>query len=119
MNPDCKYCHQLTAYAPLKEMEEHGVKVYFCVICSAEYTFWQDGDPMSENLYITIRDKMYRWNYSPAADEARLWYIKNPGIPGTRKNEDVKFLQVFKGSDIPNITPSNFEEKLRTYLLFL
>jgi len=101
-------------------MENHGIKVYFCDTCFAEYTFWQDGEPMSENLYVTVRDKLYRWNYSPSTDTARLWYIKSPGIPGTRKNDDVKLIHTFKGyNDIPNITPANFEEKLRTYLLFI
>jgi hypothetical protein len=60
---------------------------------------------------------MYRWTIT-ANGHAQLWYIKNPGTPGTRKNEDLEFIRAFC-EDIPNITPDNFADKLAIYLLFL
>jgi hypothetical protein len=112
----CKFCGREVSYEPLKEMEEYGVKVYFCHPCLAEYVYWNDGAHATASVYITYRDRMYRWTVSN--DMGQLWYIKNPGVPGTRRNENLELIKTFR-RDIPHINPSNFLEKLSIYLVFL
>jgi hypothetical protein len=73
-------------------------------------------DNISVSIYATHNSKMYRWTSTGTA--AHLWYIKTPGIPGTRKNENLELIKTFN-QDIPIITPDNFIEKLSVYLLFL
>jgi hypothetical protein len=73
-------------------------------------------DNISVSIYATHNSKMYRWTSTGAA--AHLWYIKTPGIPGTRKNENLELIKTLN-QDIPIITPDNFIEKLSVYLLFL
>lgn len=121
MNPQscqCKFCSKPADHAPIAELEQHGITVFFCNDCMSEFTFWKSGSPMSESVYTTIGDRMYRWTFTPATGKGALWYIKTPGIPGTRTNENLKFIKGFS-QDVPNITPSNFAEKLRTYLVFI
>lgn len=125
----CRFCSGPVPYTPLAEMEELDVKVYFCSTCIAEYCyFWDDvhgswqrnGQPSSVSLYTTINTKVYRWTISSTGD-ANLWYIKNPGIPGTRKNIDLECLKSFmtKDGSVPEITPQNINDKIRTWLVFL
>ena len=59
---------------------------------------------------------MYRWTTTGTA--AHLWYVKTPGIPGVKQNEDLELLKTFK-ENVPDITPDNFLDKLSVYLLFL
>lgn len=115
----CKFCNKEILHKPIEEMEKYGVKVYFCYNCSTEYIYWINsnfGDYISVSIYTTHNNKMYRWTTSGTT--AHLWYIKTPGIPGTRKNENLELLRTFS-QDIPSITPDNFLEKLSVYLLFL
>jgi len=114
----CQFCQQEVSHEPLKGLEEYGVKVYFCHDCLAEYVYWTDGAEASSSVYRTYRDKMYRWTVTPQRDTAYLVHIKKPGVPGSRHNEDMHILKVFK-SDFPNITPDNFIDKLSVYLVFL
>ena len=114
----CKFCDQQVSYEPLAELEKHGTKVYFCHPCQAEYVYWANGSAASTSIYRTYKDKMYRWTVSPNKDMSYLVYVKNPGIPGSRLNENMQILQVFR-QDIPNITPDNFIDKLSVYLIFL
>lgn len=115
----CKFCYQEVQYKPLAEMENYGVRVYFCYDCNTEYLYWMNpniSDNISVSIYATHNSKMYRWTSTGVA--AHLWYIKTPGIPGTRKNENLELIKTFN-QDIPIITPDNFIEKLSVYLLFL
>ena len=115
----CKFCGQEVEYKPLEEMKQYGVAVYFCYKCLTEYIYWMNsnfGDYISVSIYATHNNKMYRWTTTGTA--AHLWYIKTPGIPGTRKNENLELLKTFN-QDIPTITPDNFLEKLSVYLLFI
>ena len=111
----CYFCNKKVAYEPLTEMERFEAKVFFCHFCLVEYVYWSNNH-VTYSIYSTYRDKMYRWTASNT--RARLWYVKNPGIPGTKKNQNIELLKTFN-SDIPNITPDNFIDKLPIYLLFL
>lgn len=112
----CTFCGAGATYSPLDELDKHGVDVYFCHPCRAEYLYFWDGQCASTSLYTEINKKMYRWTISSSS--AVLWYIKNPGTPGTRKNDGIEFIKAFK-EDVPVITPQNVNEKLRTWLIFL
>lgn len=125
----CTFCGGVAAYSPLVEMEEHNVKVYFCSDCRAEYLYFWDsrsenwrlhGNPSSISLYTTINDKMYRWTISSTGD-GLLWYVKNPGVPGSRKNSDMEPVKSFRVKEgaVPDITPQNINDKVRTWLIFL
>lgn len=113
----CRFCINGASYAPLNEMEKHDIKVYFCHDCKAEYLYFPDGLAASVSLYTEINQRMYRWTVS-SQHVAQLTYIKDPGIPGTRKNENLEFIKSFK-KDYPHITPQNINEKIRVWLVFL
>lgn len=116
----CKFCKQVAPYTPLDEMEAYGVKVYFCVTCQAEYLFWSEADSCSVSLYTEINHKLYRFT-TDKAGIIRLWYIKDPGLPGTRINRNLTLLKVFgtEKNEVSEITPQNINNKIRTWLLFL
>lgn len=114
----CKFCQQDVLYRPIEELEHLGVKVYFCYDCSAEYLYWGSDSIDSVSIYTTYRERMYRWTVISGGTSAHLWYIKTPGVPGSRKNEDMELIKTFK-EDLPIITPDNFIEKLSVYLLFI
>jgi hypothetical protein len=111
----------MAGYAPLDEMESHGVGVFFCHPCKAEYLYFQSGDLASSSLYTEINGRMYRWTMAYGGC-GMLWFVKEPGIPGKKKNEGLEAVKSFdpdKGDIVPQLTPSNINEKLRTYLVFL
>lgn len=115
----CKFCNNGAYFSPLQELERHEVGIYFCHLCQAEYLYFNDGSPASCSLYTVINDRMYRWSRS-TADTAQLWWIQVPGEPGVRKNEGLVHLIGFDKNDtIPCITPTNINEKIRTWLVFL
>lgn len=118
----CKFCGKAAAYSPLEEMERHGVHVYFCRDCSAEYLFYWDGTLGSTSLYTEIGKNTYRWSVSHDETTAVLWHIKNPGEPGRRINTDLVSIKSFdtrKGEVVHALTPENINEKVKTWLLFL
>lgn len=98
------------------------LRVNFCEKCLAEYVYWSEGDeiPFVTNLYITINDKMYRWSRDYHEGKGRLWYVEEPGEPGSRPNKKLKLLKTFhKADETPNITPQNIVEKVKLILLFM
>jgi len=107
----------MAGYHPLEAMERHNVSVYFCHPCQAEYLFFRDGSRASVSLYTTIKDKMYRWTVT-SVGSAQLWHVKEPGVPGVKVNEGMFTVKSFSGN-IPQLTPDNINEKVRTWLLFL
>lgn len=111
----CGYCKKEAVYSPLKDMEVHEVKVYFCHSCNAEYLFWQDGSLASQSLYVTINNKMYRW--TEGAGIYQLWYVKTPGEPGVRINQNMESIKAFRFDNYPVITPENIEQKVKIMLL--
>lgn len=120
----CRFCLQEVPYRPLKEMEEHDIDVHFCDTCNAEYLYWKDKDNwVSWSLYVTIGERMYRWTYS-SAETAQLWWVKDPGIPGTRANRNLEpvyhcgFKNAFESTPIPDITPQNAIDKIRLLIMF-
>jgi len=112
----CSYCSGMTAYAPLEEMERHGISIYFCHPCLAEYVYFQSGTLASQSLYTTINHRMYRYSISYGGT-TQLRFIGQPGIPGQRPNRDTQLIKTFR--DTPDLTPQNINEKLRTWLIFL
>jgi hypothetical protein len=122
--PVCKYCNQEVPYRPLAQMEQHNVKVHFCDTCQAEYLFWSNGVQNSISLYTSINDKIYRWTVYKDI-QGTLWWVKDPGEPGSRVNRNLVAIKSFGTEDsddpdfLPVLTPSNIKEKLRTWLIFL
>lgn len=120
---NCEFCETQTTYVPLATGTDYPtarsrtLRVHFCRDCQAEYVYWSDdGALASIHLYTTINEKMYRWSMVPGTSGGRLWHVGEPGIPGKEPN---KKLALLKNLDLNSITPSNVEEKIRTYLPFL
>lgn len=115
----CMFCPNMAGYSPLGEMEYFRVSVYFCHNCNAEYLYYRDGTRASHSLYIKIEEKTYRWTVT-CAGEAVLFYVKEPGIPGVKKNEGLTAIMSFNKDDkYPYITPQTIETKIRVWLPFL
>lgn len=116
----CKYCGRGAGYAPLQELVSYGVDVYFCKPCSAEYVFWarasKDEGYTSCSLYTEINSKVFRLTFQ-SDGTANLWYVKTPGVPGTRANRDLEMIKSF--SQHPDAIPSNINEKIKTWLVFI
>ncbi|CAM6006096.1 unnamed protein product [Sphagnum balticum] len=78
----------------------------------------------SISLYTKINDKIYRWTVYKGI-QGTLWWVKDPGKPGTRVNKDLVAIKSFGSENIddpdflPVLTPSNINEKLRTWLTML
>jgi len=104
-------------YLPFEEMEIHNVIVYFCKPCKAEYIFFNDGMLAAVSLYTTIKNKMYRWSVI-SENNAQLWYVKFPGIPGFKANDGMSTVLSFNNK-IPLLNPLNINQKVTTWLLFL
>lgn len=118
----CKFCNNGATFSPLEEMERHGVHVYFCHTCKAEYLYYWDGALASVSIYTEIGAKMYRWTTSHDEVTGTLSYVKNPGVPGSRRNTNLEHLKYFdtrKGDVVHSLTPANVNEKIKTWLLFL
>ena len=122
---DCVYCGHQAQYAPLGIGQGINgkplriLRVYFCQPCSAEYVFWTDnGGLATTHLYTTIGENMYRWTLTANPVEARLFLIKEPGVPGKKPNRGIERLQLFR-EDILDITPSNIAEKIGFLLTWL
>lgn len=124
----CRFCLQEVPYKPLKEMDENDIDVHFCYTCNAEYLYWKlfgenENEWVSWSLYVTIGDKMYRWTYS-SAETAQLWYVKEPGEPGTRANHKLDLLyycgfkNALESTPIPDINPQNAVEKIKLLIMF-
>lgn len=115
----CHYCGQGAGYAPLEELVAFGVDVYFCTQCSAEYVFWSRSERdecTSLSLYTEINSKIFRLTFHNNGT-ANLWYIKNPGTPGTRANRDLEMIKAFECH--PDANPTNINEKIKTWLVFI
>lgn len=120
----CRFCEKEADYAPLPEMEEYNIKIFYCKKCQAEYVFYESGKLANYSLYVTINDKLYRWAVTVGGAHARMSYVEYPGIPGFKRNQGLQTLATFgtcgqNGNQIPDITPSNIPQKLRTYLVML
>ncbi len=118
----CKFCGRGSTFAPLEEMEEHGVHVYFCHPCKAEYLYYWDDTLASTSLYVEIGSKTYRWTVSHDEITGALWHVKTPGVPGRRRNVDLIIIKSFdtrKGEVVHVLTPETVTDKIKTWLLFL
>jgi hypothetical protein len=114
----CKFCNQEPEYKPLKEMENLGVRVFFCFTCNAEYLVWQNGSIGTISLYTIINDKMYRWTDIQNGVVA-CYHIVRPGVPGESINESKIIFSLNPDQIKPDINPQNIAQKIRNYLLFL
>lgn len=113
----CMFCPNMAGYYPLNETSQYGIAVHFCHTCQAEYLFYQSGDKASVSLYTEINGKTYRWTVL-SSNDATLWWIKEPGIPGQKKNEGLVVVRSFE-APAPQLTPSNVKEKIQLWLPFL
>ncbi len=121
----CEFCSTRTMYVPLaigteypSAISSRTLRVHYCKDCRAEYVYWSnDGALASIHLYATIGEKMYRWSMVSNIKGGRLWHVGEPGIPGEIPNKGLVLLKSLE--DLNSITPSNVEEKIRTYLPFL
>ena len=115
----CKFCCNNAQYSPIDEMIRHGVGVFFCYPCNAEYIYFFDGLCASTSLYTEINNNTYRYTITSSGIGA-LSQIIDPGIPGKRKNGSVKQIKRFESSYTPSdITAQNINDKIRTWLLFV
>jgi hypothetical protein len=116
----CQFCEQwAAAYEPIEKMEKHGIGVYFCHICRAEYLFFDKGETFSYSLYTEINGKMYRWTCN--AQCCLISYVESPGVPGISVNQNISHIKVFWFSDgfiDPKLTPKNVNQKLKTWITF-
>lgn len=115
MPKKCKYCSGFAEYKPLEQFEHHSVNVYFCQPCLTEYLYFADGELFSIWLYTFINEKMYRW--SPKFK--KVSFIKEPGIPGEKMNHGVVDLISSMEIDSNSINPSNINEKIKNWLMFI
>lgn len=117
----CEYCGGSAGYSPIDEMNRHEADVYFCQRCKAEYIYFRRTEFLANtSLYVEINGKTYRWSHNRGIGQ--LWFIEKPGEPGVRRNDGIKLVRTFSpgvGESVPQITPSNIEEKVRTILVFL
>src|SRR4051812_47571370 len=108
----CTFCLKEAPHSPILEMERHGVEIYFCHECKAEYLYFVGGTLAGTSLYTEINNKTYRWSFN-STGSAQLWFIKEPGEPGVRKNENLVPIKYFSYDEkVPQITPTNINEKL-------
>lgn len=116
----CQFCQQAAVYSPIEEMELMSIRVHWCAQCHAEYLHFSESPVVNSwSLYITISERMYRWTVT-ALGAASLWYIKEPGVPGSRANRNYQRLLNLTKEDVqPTINPQNIKSKIQTYLLFL
>lgn len=120
---NCQFCENPTTYAPLDQMENFGIKVYFCHPCQSEYLYLSregviNETPSSFSLYTTINNKMYRWTRM-AGGGVHVWLVKKPGIPGIRINSEMESVVYIEEDEPFNINPQNIQVKLQIWLPFL
>jgi hypothetical protein len=120
----CNFCQKEATYAPLTIKgvttpdRYRKLRVHYCTDCAAEYVYWEnDGQLAAINLYVIINAKMYRWSTTLGEKVARLWYVKEPGLPGVQPNKGLNLLKSFE--DHPDLTPENVAEKIKFMLPFL
>lgn len=113
----CQFCNNKATHQPVPEMEKHGVKVFFCNPCQAEYVLFTDSSLAYTSIYTEINQKLYRWTISSIS--ANLYQIGIPGTPGVSTNQNVKHIKHFNINQISEINPSNIKNKLKLILTFL
>jgi hypothetical protein len=124
----CDFCQKEVPHFPMKILEKNDIQVFYCETCRAEYIYHKRNEFVSaRHLYTTIKDKTYRWSISYYQDDdddgfhkmARLYYIKDPGLPGISYNLGMELLQRFEPGHYSVITPENIINKIKFMLLFL
>lgn len=114
----CKFCNHEALSKPLKDVSLH-FDVYYCFTCEAEYLYMTKDDELwSYNLYTFINGELYRWSVSGFGN-GHIWYIGSPGVPGEVPNRNAKLIRTFKSLPLPDVTPQNINNKLKTWLTFL
>jgi hypothetical protein len=118
----CKFCGGQATYAPLEQMEDFGIKVFFCHPCGAEYLYYSREETpttyASVSLYTEVKNKMYRWTVFDDGNRSTLWWVKDPGVPGSRINKDLVAILMFSEA-MPEVTPQTIQTKVQIWLPFL
>jgi len=114
----CKFCGGGAGYAPIDTLKYSHIDVYFCHTCSAEYVFWGKVNPKNQtySIYTQIGDRHFRVTVN-SDNTCTIWFIGEIGVPGKSLNQKLKKIKHF--NYIPDITPSNINQKLRSWLPFL
>jgi len=104
MTPDCFYCNiSLTLKYEVKYMSS-----YRCKQCYSDYTF--EGDNI---VFLMIFSKCKGGYFGMEFDPSGSMIYKSSD------NNAFSTIVKFKPHEIPAICPSNFEQKLKSILLFL
>lgn len=121
----CKFCPGHAGYIEVAAIEMHELYTYICEKCQVEYYYTgTNGYLTSWGIYTEIGDKLYKWSMSPGIGMGTIYYL--PGIVPSKSGfrqylpvvRELQYIKTFQVESM-TITPSNVNEKLRTYLLFL
>lgn len=115
---ECIFCHRAVPLTPIEILKDY-MYVYFCHPCQAEYcTLSITNTELSYHIYTMINNKMYRLSHHYNSDRVQIWFIGLPGIPGKLENRELSLILTLSKDILPEITPDNVNEKLRTYIVF-
>lgn len=117
----CKFCNQNTEHRPLKEVASM-FDIYFCYSCNAEFLYIDKDDEDKEiwgySIYTYINNELYRWTVS-GLGHGHIWFIGTPGVPGEVPNLNTELIKTIKQDPLPDVTPTNINFKIKTWLTFL
>lgn len=129
MAKQCKFCLGKAHYICVSEIEMNDMYTYICELCNAEYLYWiVQNSLVSWGLFTEVGDKLYKWKMAPSYNKfgfGTIFYI--PGIVPSKSGfrqylpvvRELQHIKSFTNIEQMTITPSNINEKIRTYLLFL
>lgn len=112
----CSFCGKVTPEVKCDGLNKHGLDVYYCNECSTEYLYWSDGKFAGIYLYVNIGERSYRW--STNSDKTKGYLRRCQPSPHAETPYPVKLLASFD-APLPEITPDNIEQKVKTMLVFL
>ena len=118
----CKFCKQNVEHRPLKEVAGT-FDIYFCYPCSTEFLYVardinEDNEVWGYSIYTYINGDLYRWTVS-GLGHGHIWFIGVPGVPGEVPNTNTKLVKTIKQDPLPEVTPTNINFKIKTWLTFL
>lgn len=122
---ECTFCKQPATHCPIAEMSAQAFDIWFCYPCKAEFvrlkllhsTFVLD-ENFRCNLYTSIDDRQFKYTMNRDGS-IQVFKVGIPGVPGVSYNRDCTMIMYFKPGNKLQITPTNINEKLRTYITFL
>lgn len=111
----CQFCQQPAQDSPIPGTSTNRILLFFCHPCQAEYLVWTSSNKQSSvSLYTTIDNKLYRLTTTDY--QSTLSYIQDPGIPGQKRNKNIKTIKCFE--QLEDINPKNINEKIKLFITF-